>query len=180
MRTLRVSLALLFIGVAACNPDSFPTTPPVDISGTYRLTTVNGLALPFSFRPDSQLTTSATDTSVHRETLYRDDYELLSTGRFRYTTVDSATTHITDGTADTKADFSYVYVGTWRQQANSVVLTADSVAVGSGVMTKLTTPDVFAIPAPSGTGISGTAQIPHKSLGSGNVVVNYTFIYTKQ
>ena len=180
MRTVRLPLALLLLGAAACQADSFPSAPNADIAGTYKLTTINGLALPFSFRPDSILTQSATDTSVHRETLYRDDYELLSTGRFRYTTVDSAVTHVTDGTADTKSDFSYVYVGSWQQQSNAVVLSADSVQIGNGAMTKLAQADVFAIPLPSGTGISGTASLSHESLGSGNVVVNYTFVYTKQ
>ena len=180
MRTVRLPLVLLLLGVAACQADSFPSAPNADIAGTYKLTTINGLALPFSFRPDSSLTTGATDTSVNRETLYRDEYELLPTGRFRYTTVDSAVTHVTDGSVDTKDDFSYSYVGTWRQQSNAVVLTADSVSEGSGPMTQLPQADVFAIPLPSGNAISGTASVQHESLGSSNVVVNYTFVYTKQ
>lgn len=181
MRTVRLPLAAaLLLAIAACQADSFPSAPNGDIAGTYALTTINGVTLPFSFRPDSQLTTSATDTTVHRETLYRDEYQLLPTGRFRYTTVDSAVTHVTDGSVDTKDDFSYSYVGAWRQQSNAVVLDADSVSVGGGPMTKLPQVDEFAIPLPSADGISGTASLQHQSLGSGNVVVNYTFVYTKQ
>lgn len=180
MRTVRFSLALLLLGAAACQADSFPSAPNSDITGTYKLTTINGAVLPFSFRPDSQLTLSATDTTVHRETLYRDDYEFFSTGRFRYTTVDSVLNHVTDGTADTKTDLSYVYVGSWRQRSTYLELSADSISVGGGAMTRLATVDVYGIPLPSSNGLSGTAPVTHNSLGSGNVVVNYNFFYTKQ
>ena len=180
MRLFRLSLALLFVGIAACQADSFPTTP-TDIAGTYKLSTINGVALPFSFRPDSILTSTATDTSVYRETLYRDDYELLSTGRFHYTTVDSAVTHVTDGTTDTKQDYSYIYAGRWEQTSSFLRLIADSVTTSGNARAALATPDTLGLPLPTGTGISGTAQLRHNSLGSSpNIVVNYTFIYTKQ
>jgi hypothetical protein len=179
MRTVRLPLALLLLGVAACKADSFPTTP-TDIAGTYRLSTINGSALPFSFRPDSTRATGTGDTTVYRETLFRDDYELFSTGRFRYTTVDSALTHVTDGTADTKEDFSYIYVGRWEQTPGFIRLIADSITTPHNAPAKLAAADTFGLPLPNSSGISGTGQLAHKSLGSTDVVVTYTFVYAKQ
>ena len=180
MRTYRLPLALLVLGIAACQADSFPTTP-TDVSGTYKLTTINGVALPFTFRPDSLLTSGATDTSVHRETLYRDDYELLPSGRFRYTTIDSGSTHVTDGTADAKVDFSYVYVGRWDRTASFLRLIADSITAPGSAPAQLAAPDTFGLPLPGSSGINGTATLLHNSLGTNpNVVVSYAFVYAKQ
>jgi hypothetical protein len=181
MRNVRLPLAALLLGLAACQADSFPTTPNGSIAGLYKLTTINGSVLPFSFRPDSLVISGTTDTTVHRETLYQDEYDLMSSGRFRYTTVDSAVTHVTDGSADVKNDFSYIYVGSWQQSSNFLRLIADSITLPGQAMTKLSQPDTFGLPLPTGNAISGVASIPHASLGQNStVVVDYTFIYPKQ
>jgi hypothetical protein len=181
MRNIRLPLAALLFGLAACQADSFPTTPNATIPGTYKLTTINGVVLPFSFRPDSSLVTGTSDTTVYRETLYQDDYDLLATGRFRYTTVDSALTHTTDGSTDIKDDFSYIYVGSWRQSSNFVLLIADSVTEPGLAPAKLAQPDTFGLPLPTANAISGTATLQHGSLGpNGAVLVDYFFIYAKQ
>jgi hypothetical protein len=181
MRNVRLPLAALLLGLAACQADSFPTTPSASIPGVYKLSTINGSALPFSFRPDSSIVAGTTDTTVYRETRWQEDYELLASGRFRFTIVDSALTHTTDGSADIKDDYSVIEVGSWQQTSNSVLLTADSVTFPGETQVKLTTPDVWEVPLPNGNGISGTATGQHKSLGpTALVYVNYTFVYPKQ
>jgi hypothetical protein len=181
MRNVRLPLAALLLGLAACQADSFPTTPNSSIPGVYKLTTINGTVLPFSFRPDSLVASGASDTTVHRETLYQDDYDLMSSGRFRYTTVDSAVTHITNGSADVKNDFSYIYVGSWQQSSNFVRLIADSITLPGQSAAKLAQPDTFGLPLPTGDAISGVATLAHASLGpNATVFVNYTFVYPKQ
>jgi hypothetical protein len=181
MRNVRLPLAVLLLGLAACKADSFPTTPDPAIAGTYKLTTINGNLLPFSFRSDSTLVTGGADTTIERETLYQDEYQLLASGRFRYVTVDSIVTHTTDGSADIKDDLSYIYVGSWQQNSSFVRLIADSITNPGLAPAKLAVPDTFGLPLPSGNAISGIAQIPHASLGPNSiVVVNYTFIYPKQ
>jgi len=181
MRNVRLPLAALLLGLVACKADSFPTTPNTEIAGTYKLTTINGSPLPFSFRPDSQLVSGTSDTAVFRETLYQDDYELLASGRFHYTTVDSAVTHTTDGSADVKNNYSYIYAGSWQQSSNFVRLIADSITLPGQAPAQLAQPDTFGLPLPSGNAISGVAQVPHNSLGPNSVVVvNYTFVYPKQ
>jgi hypothetical protein len=181
MRNVRLPLAALLLGLAACQADSFPTTPSGSIAGDYKLTTINGVVLPFSFRPDSLIASGTSDTTVHRETLFQDEYDLMASGRFRYTTVDSAVTHVTDGSADVKDDFSYIYVGSWQQSSNFLRLIADSITLPGQAMTKLAQPDTFVLPLPTGNSISGVAQIAHGSLGpNGAVLVNYTFVYPKQ
>jgi hypothetical protein len=181
MRNVRLPLAALLLGLAACQADSFPTTPSGTIAGVYKLTTINGTTLPFSFRPDSTLVSGTSDTTVYRETLFQDDYDLMSSGRFRYTTVDSAITHVTDGSTDVKDDFSYVYVGSWQESSNFVRLIADSITLPGQVPAKLAQPDTFGLPLPNGNAISGVASFQHASLGpNAFVVVNYTFVYPKQ
>lgn len=181
MRNVRLPLAALLLGLAACKADSFPTTPNTTIAGTYKLTTINGTVLPFSFRPDSQFVSGTSDTTVYRETLYQDDYDLLSSGRFRYTTVDSAVTHVTDGSTDVKNDYSYVYVGFWQQSSNFVRLIADSITTPGLAPAKLAVPDTFGLPLPNANTISGVATLQHASLGpNAFVFVNYTFVYPKQ
>ena len=181
MRNVRLPLAALLLGLAACKADSFPTTPGTSIAGVYKLTSINGSPLPFSFRPDSVITAGATDTTIHRETLYQDDYDLASTGRFRYTTVDTSVSHRTNGSADVKTDFSYVYVGSWQQSSNFVRLIADSITEPGLAPAKLAVPDTFGLPLPTGNAISGVATLQHNSLGpSSFVYVNYTFVYPKQ
>jgi hypothetical protein len=179
MRNVRLPLAVLILGLAACKADSFPTSPSVS-AGTYKLTSINGFALPFTFRPDSARVTGTSDTTVYRETLYQDDYELLSNGRFHYTTVDSAVTHTTDGSADVKDDYSYVYAGKWEQGANFLRLIADSITNPGQARVALAAPDTFGLPLPTSAGISGTATLQHQSLGPNAVLVNYTFVYAKQ
>jgi hypothetical protein len=181
MRNVRLPLAALLLGLAACKADSFPTTPNGDIAGTYKLTTINGSPLPFSFRPDSQLVSGTSDTAVYRETLFQDDYELLASGRFHYTTVDSAVTHKTDGSADVKNNYSYIYAGSWQQSSNFVRLIADSITTPGSAPAMLAVPDTFGLPLPSGNAISGIATLAHASLGpNSTVLVNYTFVYPKQ
>lgn len=181
MRNVRLPLAALLLGLAACKADSFPTTPSGTIAGLYKLTTINGSGLPFSFRPDSTVASGTSDTTVYRETLYQDDYDLASTGRFRYTTVDSAVTHVTDGSTDVKDDFSYVYLGAWQQSSNFVRLIADSIVVPGQAPAKLAQPDTFGLPLPTSNSISGVATFAHASLGpNATVFVNYTFVYPKQ
>jgi hypothetical protein len=181
MRNVRLPLAVLVLGLAACQADSFPTTPNAAIPGVYKLTTINGSALPFSFRPDSTIAAGTTDTTVYRETRYQDDYELMSSGRFRFTIVDSAITHITNGSTDVITDYSVIEVGNWQQTSNSVLLTADSATFPGQSQVKLTTPDSWEVPLPSGDAISGTATVAHGSLGPGGTVyVSYTFVWPKQ
>jgi len=181
MRNVRLPLAALLLGLAACKADSFPTTPNADIAGTYKLTTINGSPLPFSFRPDSQLVSGTSDTAIYRETLFQDDYELLASGRFHYTTVDSAVTHTTDGSADVKNNYSYIYAGSWQQSSNFVRLIADSITTPGLAPAKLAVPDTFGLPLPSGDAISGIATLAHASLGpNSTILVNYTFVYPKQ
>jgi hypothetical protein len=181
MRNVRLPLAALLLGLGACKADSFPTTPSGAIAGVYKLTTINGTTLPFSFRPDSTLASGTSDTTVYRETLFQDDYDLMSSGRFRYTTVDSAITHITDGSTDVKDDFSYIYVGSWQQSSNFVRLIADSITLPGQASAKLAAPDTFLLPLPTDNAISGVAQIAHGSLGpNATVIVSYTFVYPKQ
>ena len=60
-----VVLAAVVATVAACGSDSTNGTGPMDVSGTYSLTTVNGSALPFTIpnTPDHTVViTSATGT----------------------------------------------------------------------------------------------------------------------
>jgi hypothetical protein len=179
MRNVRLPLALLLVTIAGCQMDSFPTTP-TDISGTYKLTTVNGQVLPFHFRPDSVRLSGSTDTTVYSETLYREDYELLATGRFRSTSVDTLVTHTTTS-GDARGDSSYAFVGTWQQTSGSVRLSADSVARGGGAMRPVTSVVTLYLPLPNPTDISGTATLAHGSLNSAGVVyIDYTFIYRKQ
>ena len=181
MRTVRLPLALLCLGVAACKADSFPTAVAADVAGTYKLTAINGLALPFPFRPDSTLTVSATDTTVSRETLYREEYEFLPTGRFHYTIVDSGVTHVTDGSVDTKQDYSFIFAGRWGQSGSTLLLTADSITTPGNPRVALTTPATSQVPLPTNNAISPTYAITHNSLGSSSgVTLNYTFVYTKQ
>jgi hypothetical protein len=181
MRNVRLPLAALLLGLGACQADSFPTTPSGTIAGVYKLTTINGTTLPFSFRPDSLVASGTSDTTVHLETLFQDDYDLMASGRFRYTTVDSAVTHVTDGSADVKDDFSYIYAGSWQQSSNFLRLIADSITLPGQAPAKLAQPDTFGLPLPTGNAISGVASIPHASLGpNSTVVVNYTFVYPKQ
>lgn len=181
MRNVRLPLAALLLGLAACQADSFPTTPSGSIPGVYKLTTINGSALPFSFRPDSTIASGTSDTTVYRETLYQDDYDLMASGRFRYTTVDSAVTHTTDGSTDVKDDFSYIYLGSWQQSSNFLRLIADSIVRPGVAPAKLAQPDTFGLPLPNGNSISGVAVFQHASLGpNAFVVVNYAFVYPKQ
>jgi hypothetical protein len=181
MRNVRLPLAALLLGLAACQADSFPTTPTGTIVGLYKLTTINGSLLPFSFRPDSTIASGSSDTTVYRETLYQDDYDLMSTGRFRYTTVDSAVTHVTDGSTDVRDDFSYIYVGSWQQSSNFVRLIADSIKMPGQAQVQLAAPDTFGLPLPNGNAISGVATLAHGSLGANSIVyVNYSFVYPKQ
>ena len=181
MRNVRLPLAALLLGLVACKADSFPTTSNSDIAGTYKLTTINGNPLPFTFRPDSQLVSGTSDTTVFHETLFQDQYELLPSGRFRYTTVDSGFTHTTDGSADVNVDFSYIYLGSWQQSSNFVRLIADSIIDPGLAPAKLAVPDTFGLPLPNANGISGQATFQHASLGpNGSVFVNYIFVYPKQ
>jgi hypothetical protein len=90
-------------------------------------------------------------------------------------------THVTDGTTDTKQDFSFIFAGKWGQSGNTLILTADSITTPGNAQVALGTPSASQIPLPTSNGITGSFTINHNSLGSSQgVAVNYTLQYTKQ
>jgi hypothetical protein len=176
--------ALSFLAAACGGGDDDPIAPTVDaIVGEYRLTTINGVAIPFTFRPDSFL--DVPDTLVFTETVFRDNYILRANGRFensyRFLGTESTTQ---DGIPDVVESLEETALGTWSRatlEGQPVVrLIADSIVNASG-RHRLDNPDTYFIPLPSTTGWTISGQLGHGSLGDPPfVLVPYTVVYVKQ
>ena len=185
-RALLGALAALTLIAAACGGgDDNPTAPTPDaIVGTYRLTTVNGNALPFTFRPDSTLDPLTGDTLAYFETIVRDDYTLNANGRFsnsykfraRKTTTKVGVPELRDSSEATA-------LGTWvrstygPQPAVRFIVDSLVTAAGRGPVK----PDTFFLPIPTTAGWNLSGSLPHESLGATNpVFVPYTLVYARQ
>ncbi len=185
-RAMLGALAALSILAAACGGDDGPAAPtPDSIVGEYRLATINGAALPFTFRPDSLLDFEGSgDTLVFTETVSRDNYTLSANGRFtnsyRFVGTESTTE---DGVPDVTETLDEMALGTWSRttlEGQPVVrLVADSIVDASG-RHRLDFPFTFFIPLPTATGWTFSGQIAHASLGPDEVLVPYTIVYVKQ
>ena len=185
-RALLGGLAALTVLAAACGGGDDPTAPTPDAAvGTYRLTTVNGNALPYLFRPDSSLDEVTGDTIVNTETVVRDDYTLSANGRFSNTYKFRARETTTeDGVPVFLDSLDATALGAWSRSTfggvpaiRFIVDTIVDVVDGRFPIQ----PDTFFLPIPAATGWTLSGSLPHGSLGVPNpVFVPYTLVYAKQ
>ena len=181
-RAILGALAALSILAAACGGDDGGPTAPDSIVGEYRLTTINNLALPFTFRPDSFEVGG--DTLVFRETVVRDNYTFGANGRFtnsyKFRSMETTTEPGIEPVLDS---IDVAELGSWSRSSfqgqPALRLVTDSIVDAEG-RHQLPSPVVNFIPLPTSTGWSISGQIAHSSLGPDDVLVPYTIVYVKQ